>query len=68
MSGLVYKPEYDKGSQAREVQNAFDKKIQASRQEQASLQKLGLDIATSRYMAAAKAKQEIYGGELGNKR
>lgn len=66
MSGLVYKPEYDKGSQAREVQNAFDKKIQASRQEQASLQKLGLDIATSRYMAAAKAKQEIYGGELGN--
>ena len=66
MSGLVYKPEYDKGSQAREVQNAFDKKIQSSREGQASLQKLGLDIATSRYMAAAKAKQEIYGGELGN--
>ena len=66
MSGLVYKPEYDKGSQAREVQNAFDKKIQSSREGQAGLQKLGLDIATSRYMAAAKAKQDIYGAELGN--
>lgn len=66
MSGLIYKPEYDKGSQAREMQNAFDKKVQSSREGQANLQKLGRDIATSRYMAAAKAKQDIYGGELGN--